>query len=488
MGYAREVEPGVLQIGPQPGTQAQFLATPADICIFGGGAGGGKSGGLLLAAAAAVHVPGYEAVIFRRESVQLTGGGSLWEESQEIYSLLGGTPRSGNTLDWRFETGFDKAGKPKRKALIEFRHLNHESDKLAHQGKQYAFVGFDELTHFTESQFWYLFGRLRSTCGVQPFLRATCNPDPDSFVRRLIDWWIGSDGKAIPERSGVLRWFVRHLDALHWADSREELLARFPNADPKSLTFIPSKLEDNPALMLADPGYAGRVEANTFVDRARLRDGDWNIRDTAGTTFNRAWFKDFVDEPPTDVVRWVRGWDLAATEPTTTNLDPDWTEGALVGITKPRTFVDPLGKEREEPFFVISDLVSAQSAGGAVEALYRATAEFDGRGVTQAFWQDPGQAGKVQGEDFERKLRSSHVEVVTATQNKLSYAKLWSPAAEQGRIIMVRAPWNAKVLAQAQAFQTPGVHDDVIDAISRAIVALSKPPPKKARAIHIRGI
>ena len=53
-------------------------------------------------------------------------------------------------------------------------------------------------------------------------MRATCNPDPDSFVRRLIDWWIGPDGYPIKERSGVIRWFVRdEAGALRWFDTKE---------------------------------------------------------------------------------------------------------------------------------------------------------------------------------------------------------------------------------------------------------------------------
>ena len=77
---------------------------------------------------------------------------------------------------------------------------------------------------------------------------------------------------------------------------------------------------------------------------------------------------------------------------------------------------------------------------------------------------------------------------VPATQNKLTYAKLWSAAAEQGRVIVVRAPWNTKLLGQAQAFPTQGVHDDVIDAISRGALALSQPVQRRNKFITVRGI
>jgi len=76
-------------------------------------------------------------------------------------------------------------------------------------------------------------------------------------LRRFIDWWIDPDtGLAIQERSGVLRWFVRVLDELHWADSAAELREPFgADSEPKSVTFIPARLSDNRILLEKDPAY-----------------------------------------------------------------------------------------------------------------------------------------------------------------------------------------------------------------------------------------
>ena len=89
--------------------------------------------------------------------------------------------------------------------------MQHEKDKKQHQSKQYTAAFFEEGTHFTESQFWYIVGtRVRKqTAHTRSFAFVTCNPDPDSFIRDLIDWWIGPDGYPIYERSGVLRYFIR---------------------------------------------------------------------------------------------------------------------------------------------------------------------------------------------------------------------------------------------------------------------------------------
>ncbi len=463
-GYAREVQPGVVEIRPNAGPQTLFLSTPADIAIFGGEAGGGKSGGLLLAAAAHTHVPGYAAVIFRRESTQLTGGGSLWDDSQEIYRLMGGTPVQTPNLHWKF------AIEDSKRALIEFRHLQYDADRFDHQGKQYAFVGFDELTHFTATQFWYLVSRMRSTCGVRPMLRATCNPDPDSFVRKLIEWWIGDDGRPINERSGVIRWFIRLSDdGLDWGDSKEEVEGRNPGKLAMSLTFIRSRITDNQPLLDADPGYINRLDVMGHVDRARLKDGNWDARDAAGEVFKRHWFKT-VDITPANVAARVRAWDLAATKPHPGNPDPDWTRGARMARLR-------------DGRWVIEHVAGIRESSGSVEDFVENTASQDGKGVMIAFWEDPGQAGKSQAAHLVKKFANLgyQVRILRTTKNKTAWAKVWSPMAEHGHILVQRGPWNDSFYNEAESFPTdPGKgHDDQIDAVSLTVQMLTNKTGEK---------
>jgi hypothetical protein len=217
------------RIEAQPGPQRTFLATSADLAIYGGAAYGGKTFALLLEPLRHSKNPNFGAVIFRRTYPQVTNEGGLWDTSQQLYPLVGAKPRESD-LSWRFPSG----------ASVKFAHLQYEANKIDWQGAQVPLIGWDELTHFTEGQFWYLFGRNRSMCGVRPYTRATCNPDPDSFVRVLIDWWIGEDGFAIPERSGRIRWFVRYDGELHWADGRDELAGRFRLPDGESIEPTPS--------------------------------------------------------------------------------------------------------------------------------------------------------------------------------------------------------------------------------------------------------
>ena len=217
--------------------------------------------------------PKFRGVIFRRTSVQVRNEGGLWDESQGLYSEAKGKPKAYD-LFWEFPSG----------ASVSFAHLEHDKNALDWQGAQIPFIGFDELTHFTERQFWYLLSRNRSSSGIKPYIRATCNPDCDSWVANLISWWINPDtGYAIKERSGVLRWFIRLGENIIWADSPEELaghvnpLTHEP-IQAKSLTFIASSLADNKIFVDADPSYSASLMALPLVERERLLNGNWKIR------------------------------------------------------------------------------------------------------------------------------------------------------------------------------------------------------------------
>lgn len=440
----------VLEIQPQPGPQEAFLATPADWAFYGGAAGSGKSYATILDPLRHVHRRGFRAVMFRREMTRLVGAGSLWEESQGIYPLLGATSRMSPTLEWRWPSG----------AVIEMRHLQHEKDKHAHQGKQYAAAYFDEVTEFEEGQFWYLMSRLRTTSGVRPYARGTCNPDPDSWVRRFIDWWIGPDGYAIPERSGVIRWFARAGDEIVWADTREQLLEQHPQldaSDPLTFTFIAARLEDNPALLEKDPTYRSRLRALPLVDRERLLGGNWNIRAAAGLLFKRQWC-DVLDRAPNGLTT-VRAWDFAGTAVTPSTPDPDWTVGTKIGR----------GPGRAPEHYAL-DAVRLRGTPSQVEELFVRTALADGPSVIQVIPQDPGEAGKTLAQ-----MRATHpdlqgiaVRIVRPTGDKVTRFQHASSLAEQGLLKVIRAPWNDWWFADLEAFPD-ATHDDTADSLSDAV-------------------
>lgn len=284
---------------PQEGPQTQFLATAADIAIYGGAAGGGKTWALLLEPLRHIDNSRFGAVIFRRTYTQVTQQGGMWDESGCIYPLLGASSNQ-TALEWRFPTG----------ARVRFAHLQHERDKYNYQGAQIALLCFDQLEHFSGTQFFYMLSRNRSTCGVRPYVRATCNPMPDIWLTDFISWWIGEDGYPIKERGGVLRWFVRVGDQIVWADSRDELEAQYPERYPLSVTFIPASIYDNKVLMDKDPGYVGRLMALAHVDQERLLIGNWFIVED-GNIFLSEWFKRYDPVHPPKYGYTVQSWDTA---------------------------------------------------------------------------------------------------------------------------------------------------------------------------------
>lgn len=440
----------VLKIGPQPGPQEAFLQSSADIAIYGGAAGGGKSWAILLEALRHKDVKGFAAAFFRRTTVQIRNPGGLWDESLKLYPIAGGDP-VGHVLEWRWPSG----------AKVKFSHLEHDSTVLEWQGAQVALLCFDELTHFSRAQFFYMLSRNRSTCGVRPYVRATTNPDADSWVAEFISWWIDpGTGLPIPERAGVLRWFVRIHDAITWSDSADALISQYgAEAQPKSLTFIPAKLEDNRALVAADPGYKANLQAMSRVERERLLGGNWKVRPAAGMYFKRA-DVEILELCPTDVEQWVRRWDLAATVPSEDNPDPDYTAGVKMG-------------RRSNGRYVIADVCRDRLRSHDVRAMVKRVAGHDSIECKIGLPQDPGQAGKEQAESYVSALAGYTVKTARETGDKVTRADPFAAQWQAGNIDLVRGAWNEAFIAELEAFPSSSTHDDQVDAASGAFLMLT---------------
>jgi predicted phage terminase large subunit-like protein len=436
-------------ISPQEGPQSDFLQCPADIAIYGGGAGGGKSFALLLDPLYQHDNPEFNGIIFRRSTTQIRNPGGLWDESLKLYSVIEGANPRQSILRWDFDGG----------PTMKFAHLEYDLTVYDYQGAQIPWIGFDELTHFTEKQFWYMMSRNRSTSGVPGRIRATTNPDVDSWVRTLIDWWIGEDGLPIKERSGVIRWFVRIDDKLVWADTKRELIETYGEGTmPKSFTFIPAVISDNKVLLEKDPSYLASLKALSKVERSRLLDGNWNIRAVSGMYFKSDWFS-VIDAIPAGFTSVCRFWDRAATKPNPENKDPDWTRGVLL-------YKYPDGR------WVVGDLRSLQDTPGQVEKLIKNTASFDGYSVAIGCQQDPGSAGVKEAQNFVTMLSGYDVRTITFSKSKETRAKAVSSQAEALNISVLRAPWNKEFFSELESFPE-GSHDDIVDAFSGAFNQLN---------------
>lgn len=375
-----------------------------------------------------VDVPGYNAILFRRKFTDLKLPGALMDRAQE---WLGGSSARWNDRDhiWSFPSG----------AHLCFGYLDAERDKYRYQSAEFQYIGFDELPQFTQNQYLYLHSRLRRLRGFRVPLRIRSAGNPDG---EEVEW-------------------VFH---------------RFVNPGDPSRPFIPAKLEDNVDPVTGEPNldiesYLRSLDRLDPITRARLRDGNWDIRHE-GRMFKREWFS-IVEDYPHDC-RLVRYWDLAATEPEKGKKEPAYTVGALVG-------------EKNGVYYII-DVRRARLSPLAVENLVAQTALLDekkfGRGRVKTYMeQEPGSAGKSQIDYYAREvLKGYPFYGDRVTGSKELRATPVSSAAEAGNVKLVAGAWNEVWLDEAVLFPE-GKFKDQVDAVSGAVGALTKPRRQKYRGI-----
>lgn len=153
--------------------------------------------------------------------------------------------------------------------------------------------------------------------------------------------------------------------------------------------------------------------------------------------------------------KWVRRWDLAASVPSESNPDPDWTCGVKMGRTKS-------GK------FAIPNVIFARKRSGAVRRLIRSTAELDGKRCEVGIPEDPAQAGKDQVASYKAMLAGFRMWADRESGDKIIRAEPLSAQWQGGNVILLRAPWNEQYLSFMEAFPAVGFHDDPVDASSGA--------------------
>ena len=280
-----------LKIIAQRGCQEKFLASSSDITIFGGSRGGSKSFSLLMESLKDIYNPYYNSILLRNEKDDLL---DLINTSYILYGQMGQYNKSISDMTWYFKNG----GKLKFSYLAD----SYDDFKKRFQGKQYSFIGIDEITHCSYEKFKYLITCNRNAYGIRNRFYGTCNPDPDSWVRKFIDWWIGEDGLPFDERDGIMRYCFMEgdsPDSIYWGNTPEEVYNQCKHIiDPlwkdayeelgfnkvtmyvKSVTFIQGRLEENIKLIASDPNYAANLSQQNEEQRARDLEGNWNFKAT----------------------------------------------------------------------------------------------------------------------------------------------------------------------------------------------------------------
>lgn len=440
-----------IEFSPQPGPQETFLSSWADIVVYGGARGGGKTYGLLIEPLRHVTKPPFRGVIFRRTFPMISQEGGLWDSSERLYPYAGATPRG---YQWDFPSG----------ATIAFHHMAEEKDWQNWLGSQVPFIGFDQLEQFNEKQFFNMLACNRDANGiVTPYIRATCNPEPDCWLSRLIQWWWDPvTGYPILERSGVVRWFVRVGDVIKWGDSKERLERENPGSLAKSFTFVPAFVQDNRILLENDPSYLANLKAQGHVEQERWLKGNWKIKVAAGMIFPRQyWAGKILDAVPSTCRNWVRYWDLAHTsdaEAEAKGTDPDYTASTKMGEWDRNVIITGFTRWRREPFDTEQSIII--------------TAQTDGVEVKQCMEQEPA-AGKSLCAHYQRNvLIGFNFEAIPSIKNKVVRAGPLASALKAGRVFLLRGDWNAQFIDYLEAFRGDEEKNDVPDTAGGAYNAL----------------
>lgn len=464
----------VAVIQPASKPQEMFLTTPdwVDICFYGGQAGGGKTWAGLAHHLKYINDPLYRGLTLRRTTPMLLKPGAVWDEAKQLYKE------------------FDPNCRIKIKDLkivassggeVQFSHFERVDDTDNFQGAQISSCVMEELCQFEEPQFDYILSRLRTKAKMKPNMRATMNPDAQSWVRKYVDWYLYPPdhelhGRPDPAKQGVIRWFVRIDNELHWANSKEEILEQFPKSTPLSFRFISASVYDNPYI---EPSYIAFLEGLPRIQKELLLWGNWDARPEGEGLIKRDWFRECDEEPAwTDIVRTVRAYDFAGTIKTQDmTYDPDYT-----------TCIK-LSKLKNGEYF-IHDVQRIRIRFGQWADFVLENARRDGNKVDIILPIDPNPAAKAATQMMARQISEEgfFVRTMKASGKKIDRFRPFASFTMNGGMNILKncgTDYENKVYNDLKFFynelegftgeRKSGVngHDDLVDICSDAFMALA---------------
>lgn len=299
--YLDEIEDELLDWKPLPGPQTQAYYSSADILFYGGAAGGGKTD-LILGLA---HKEHRRSVIFRREYTQLKG---IIERGKELFVDRKKGKFNKVTSSWRLNDG----------RLIELGACKDVGDEERFQGIPHDLKAFDEITHYHEAQFRFLIGWLRSTNSNQR-KRVVCAGNPPTTAEG--DWvikywgpWL-DDKHLNPALPGELRFYTTINGEDVEVPNGEPFEHEGEMITPRSRTFIPAQIEDNPYLIEA--GYKATLQSLPEPLRSKMlygsftagrEDDAWQIIPTEWVLMAQARWK---ERPKPQILLTALGVDVA---------------------------------------------------------------------------------------------------------------------------------------------------------------------------------
>jgi len=451
--------------GPKSVKQQMVLTDDkTDILLCGGGAGSSKSYTCLLKALKYVQDPAARVLIVRESYPLLKLPGGLVDESQRLYRHWNAEWKV-QPLTWIFPNG----------AEIKFAAIPQNLQEW--QGLQATHILVDEAATQTEESILFLLSRLRSgECKIHMNITMTANPDRNSFLYNWVEYCLDPEtGIPKPGTENITRYFISINGSLKWANSIEELKERYytdlgeSGFKPKSFRFIPMTILDNPTLMKNNPDYYANLLAQPRVNKDRYLYGSWTARPSNSSYFSRNWVE-FVDKPPTDVVARVRSYDIAATEVSEQNKDPDWTAGVKISRDKAGIYyIEHVVRYRKQPDGVLREIIKM--------------AEIDGFDVPVTIPRDGGAGGVIANRFFVSTLTEAGLIVrsvlMSGHSGKVQRFLPFSALAEAGMVKIVKDTesdrWNDDYLTELEYF-TGGRNEknDQVDATSDGLNTLCR--------------
>lgn len=494
-------------IGPRSAFQEKYLNSNARILIAGGAAGSSKSFIGLMRHLRWKDDPYYRGYCIRKNSTALMKSGGLFEQAIDLYGKV--DPKIKIKLKDQkiiFSSG----------ASVTFSH--YENDKAGqelYQGIEMCGTFYDEATHAEESHIWWLISRLRTTrAKMTPNIWLSCNPDPDSYLRAWVDWWLYPEGHEKfglpdPDKNGRSRWMLRKGGEVYWAETPEELINKYgkpglslnhtDQVKPYEVCCVLGTLYDNPTLMELNPEYKANLESLPDLERKRLLLGDWEARNLGSTYFQRGWCEEVTGYDESQVDKIVRAYDFAGTLKTDANPSPDYTVSVKMAKMKS-------GK------YLVLDVKRTRIRFGDWQSFIVENAVEDAglhREVTILLPEDPGNAAKAAVMLLIRNLAElgMYAQKMKASTKKLDRFRPFSAMAQNEGIQFLKGCGydiengnlanNDFVYRELEAFdglrrKGENGHDDIPDAISDAFSSLASklviPPFAKGLQSFGRGV
>ncbi len=351
--------------------------------------------------------------------------------SHEIFQPMGCIWQAGR-YTWRFPWG----------GFLKLRYLKRDEDASKYQGHSYNWLGPDEAGNFPNPlPLDKLSATLRDKHGVPIREVKTANP--------------GGPGQAwLVER------YIKPADPM------------VPHRDPvtgRVRVYIPSRLEDNPALTAGDPGYGDRLKGSgpSWLVAA-WRKGDWYAVQEGGVIKSKWWGRYEVQDPtahplvwqaylpPGRIVAWVHSWDTANKEG---ELN-DYSVGTVWAVLE-----DGRGY-----------LVDVYRKKVPFPELRRATIAMADKWPCDKLLIEDKNNGTALIQDLKGSTKLP-VHAIEPEGDKVMRVVSSTLLMEAGRMVIPsRAPWLMDFETELTSFPTKGVHDDQVDSVSQFLLWLRSFP------------